>query len=778
MTLFCFGVFIVFIQAFRVPVLPIGAGLDASFPYILNLGASSGAKFGTDIIYTYGPLGFLLVLEDVGRNLLAGFVFWSITYLAFAVVIVHFVLRHTQGVRTVLGLSLAAAVSTVIDADRLFSCFVILLLFEGYHEPRYRRLIIASCGIIAAIGLLMKVTIGIGCLGATLASSLVPFNSIREITHRVTIALTSSVATLCTTWVLINGTINGMGAYFYNSLQMSAGYTASMSLSRPDEGVSLAIFLVAMTLLAIYASVLPRWRNLHSLAIIVPSIAIAWKHGVVRYDESHVFALVIILSFSTFCVLISHLTERPDRKSKPGSSHPLAYCGQVVSISAAVSVIALTATALKIENIKLPAQLAGGIKPLSNFIRYSEYRQRLRHISDSELAGHRIGPDQLKSIGRQTVDIYSYELGFVAANAQSNWRLKPIFQHFNAFTDHLDRINADFLNGPTAPAFLIMHHPNDSIAGVDGRHQLFDDPLAFLQIIRHYRTTFVETDATKPQIGLLERTDANQRSNDPIILKSEKVRWNSTIPLPAISEPAILRVKVDLRNSISSKIKEAIFRLNPIYLVYILSDGSEQKFRLMPPHMQSGIWISPHFENYSSLYAFLGGRDWLGPKVLAIRFESDNLTDYNDPLAISWEQIVCEGATRCQPVSSRFFSALLDKQKATPSLIRPKIVIEMPVPVNTIQAIEIRLSTYGKVNKGILTLVILDENGKFLGQSRLDAALVRDNGYAAFTFDHSLQVGGGKPILQLSYQPVGDGAIAAWKSSETANDLDIRAYGN
>ena len=777
--LFWVGALIIFLQAYRVPVVPMRPGLDESFPHILNVAASIGARFGADVVYTYGPLGFLLAIEDVGSNFTVGYIFWTIVYSAFAATMSYFVVSRTRRWHAILGLILGAVVSGYIDVERLPQCFVMLLLFLGYEEPRFRSPIIACCGLIAAVGLLMKVTIGVGCLGAMIASTLIPFTSIGQISRRAAVAIISTAMGFYFAWMILSGSAEGIFSYFYNSLQLSAGYTASMSVSRANEELSLSLFLSAMALLAIFAGLLPRWRNLHALAIITPSVAIAWKHGVVRYD-GHVFALVVILAFSTFCVLVLHLSKSSAVPNKTTNGRfTLALYRPAVAILGALAIAFLIAAALDNAALRAAPKVAGGLEPLAHLRHYSEYRSYLRRVSDSQLAGSRLEADILARIGKKTVDVYSYELGFVAANPQLNWRLKPVFQHFNAFTEYLDRLNSDFLRGPNAPSFLIMHHPRDSIAGVDDRHQLFDDPIAFLQVMRHYRTVSVKNAPSKPQVGLLERLTGTERGfSEPTIFKSELVHWNEAISLPATSASVILRVKVDLTKPLSSKLKEALFRLSPIHIVYSLSDGTAQKYRLMPAHLMSGVWIAPLFENYSSLYKFLGGVDWEGPKVAAIRFESENPSDYSEPFSVSWEKIDCDEGTPCQPASSRFLSTFADGRKGVPSPILSTITVKIPAPARTIRAIDVRLSTYGQINKGLLTLAAVDDYGNVLGKSQLDAALVRDNNYAMFTFDPIIQIGGGKTLLQLSYEPVGQGLIAAWKSFETAQDLDFRVYGD
>ena len=44
-------------------------GLDPSWHYILNIAGTKGLKFGTDIVFTYGPLGFVCSAMNFGNNI-------------------------------------------------------------------------------------------------------------------------------------------------------------------------------------------------------------------------------------------------------------------------------------------------------------------------------------------------------------------------------------------------------------------------------------------------------------------------------------------------------------------------------------------------------------------------------------------------------------------------------------------------------------------------------------------------------------------------------------
>lgn len=56
----------------------ITAGLDSSWMYALNKFFAEGYVYGNDIVFTYGPLGWLFSISNIGNNMLLGMCFWSI----------------------------------------------------------------------------------------------------------------------------------------------------------------------------------------------------------------------------------------------------------------------------------------------------------------------------------------------------------------------------------------------------------------------------------------------------------------------------------------------------------------------------------------------------------------------------------------------------------------------------------------------------------------------------------------------------------------------------
>lgn len=776
----------------------VGPGLDRSYPHVLNLFAFTSMRFGTDLIYTYGPLGFLLHVENVRNNLAIGFVFWFSLYLFFSISLTHFILRLTSSSAQLIGLALALIVASFVDTERLLPCLVMVLLLLAFEDLRHKVAVLALCGALTSVALMAKFPIGITCFGMTVGSAVWPLRFPIAL-KQLLVVLLSVVVFFTSFWFASCGSFEGIPAYFVNSLQLTSGYTSVMSLARPNENVSLSYFIVAIILIISMIFFLPKSRRNHLFLVLLFPLFVSWKSGTVRFD-GHVLALVNMATFIGLLLCVMSLNREASHTCTagiPGSHRQRPRSRQVIILALFfIACVAMNEGLAKMRFTRVVHPLIsrdytegiGGVKdswipgliPLIDSLHFEQYKKSLDNDADANLAESRFSKELLNIIGQKSVDIYSYELGFLAANPTINYHPKPVFQHFNAFTERLDQLNERFFASSGAPEFLIMYHPNNGfVVGVDGRHPLYDDPIAFLRIMNSYKPIFVEDRLGRPQVALLQHQEegASARFGDPISFKEEIVKWNETVDLPTTGRSSVLRLKVDLQKGVLSTIQEAVFRLSPMYLTYLLSDGTSRRFRLVPSHMKSGVWVSPLFEDYWALYAFLRGKPWLGPKVVAVRFEADDSLAFPESFKIIWERIECLSES-CDSTESRIFNSSTRRFRSFPIPITSTLVAKVDAPAPTIAAIDVRLSTYAKTNEGILTLQIVDAEGRILRESHVDAATTRDNQYRLFTFNPLEDVEGASLELRLMYQPTNDGTIAAWRASASVADFDFRVYGH
>jgi hypothetical protein len=84
-------------------LFPAEAGLDPSWVIGLHLGVANGFLFGKDILFTYGPLGYLCYPVFVARDLwMSAVIFGDAVHLAFFLLLAAFALRsNARGVSMV-----------------------------------------------------------------------------------------------------------------------------------------------------------------------------------------------------------------------------------------------------------------------------------------------------------------------------------------------------------------------------------------------------------------------------------------------------------------------------------------------------------------------------------------------------------------------------------------------------------------------------------------------------------------------------------------------------
>lgn len=116
---------LIFVNALQVPRTVMGIGLDSSAVYIIDKMACGPLMFGTDIIYTYGPFGFLLFgAENVGHHWQIAFGFWFVLYGLFSVALAYLVTSTCSGWRLLVAMALAAFVVRWVTSPCLPFFFV------------------------------------------------------------------------------------------------------------------------------------------------------------------------------------------------------------------------------------------------------------------------------------------------------------------------------------------------------------------------------------------------------------------------------------------------------------------------------------------------------------------------------------------------------------------------------------------------------------------------------------------------------------------------------
>ena len=559
--------------------------LDPSWQSALVSAHQDGLQFGRDLIFTYGPLGWLnasvyppgsitakLIWELDGKFLLVAVLcgvsrrlnrpdrwFFLIAVLLFTP------LFPDALIIAVISLSLTAWVVRA-DSPRWIA-IIVLLGIAVLAQVKFTYALLAGAGVtVAVFSLILQGRPGrAGELGLVF------------------------VFTYGILWKLAGQPLDGLPAYWRQSWDISQGYPWAMSLP-PQRPWALACGLTAAGInIALFVHIARRhpqkvfaWP---ALILIGGAEFISWKHGFTRAD-GHVLSFFLASMLITLA-LPGLLQYRP------------AWRWHWLGLTACL-------VGLYDQNLLLNTP-----RLLYNRLAQNTHElARLPRLGDA-FATKAAGSPLARAIGDSPVDVYNYEQGTVQL-AGLHYHPRPIIQGYSAYTPALLKKNLDFLRSPQSADCILL-----KVQSIDNRHPMLDDSLSMVEIpLRYSHVADIDDFAL-----FKKRPDASPPDpllKAPIVLE-QTVTLGETINLPPAQTHA-LWLKLKARPSFSGKLRAAVYQPAELYIVLIQSDGSETRHRVIAPMAEAGFLVQPLIETTGDYTDFIEGKanTW----VDAIRFEA------------------------------------------------------------------------------------------------------------------------------------------------------------
>lgn len=404
----------------------------------------AGLHYGTEIVFSYGPLGFatlpLIFYPTFG---LLSLLYLSALYIGLCVTLVWALRRHLPWwACLVLGFALLGLVP-LIEQALVLATLLALALLEEERPPWVLNAYVVLAPTFAAVEALAKMSTG-PVIALVLILALI---GARPRRWQVGLFLVLLVGQLAIFWFATGQTIGNIGPFIENTIEIAGGYSTAMMrlVDVAAWKVTLATIVAAALSLALVAITwrLPfRDRRARWCAVIlVAASAFAlYKEGVVRPDAGH-----LSLYFSSACILWIGLPW-----------------GRARWLLAGALVIALIGIPMRpketatnygvIGNIELAAeQVHALVSPgrREDLIATGRASQKVVYALEpgalAELEGHTVAVEPW-----ETAAAWAYEL---------DWRPLPIFQNYSAYTSHLDRLNTEAVESPDGPERILRENP-------------------------------------------------------------------------------------------------------------------------------------------------------------------------------------------------------------------------------------------------------------------------------------------------------------------------------
>jgi hypothetical protein len=522
------------------------AGVDASWQAGLALAHGHGLHFGSDIVFTYGPLGFLTAPQL--------FVVWAgVAAVAFSLLLqvllcgtlLH-VTRDLPGPVAVLVTYLVAAAAppglqAEVGLMIVLALTLSILADTDTHAPRWLPM---AGGCVASTLLLIKPNVGALALVLVLVAIAVASCGQRRIRAFAELA-GSFVVVFAVIWLGTGNAVRDVVPWAHASAQFAAGYTAGMALDDPSlhhvlVRAGLLLLVEAVLLWHVVAGGSRARRAWLALAWAIGAFAM-FKEGFVRHD-GHV---------TIFAVAVVAASLARGKVTRIGGAG-IAVVASVWSFAA----FGVQGSALFHSTDRLDGH-ASELTLLTDGAARSETLARTRAAMLADIG---LPPDVLRDLRSHTVDVQPTETSAVWTLGL-HWRPEPVFQSYAVLTPALDRLNADFLASRRAPERVLRLRP---LSTIDYRYPVFDAPSAFLALVCNYRETFANR-------GLEVLAHATNRCAPPRRLSTEAIQAGQPLRVPHARQHELVYARLRIPRPFADRLRELVWK--PAVHPAIVLDG-------------------------------------------------------------------------------------------------------------------------------------------------------------------------------------------------------------
>lgn len=577
--------------------------LESSWYMVLQWAFLKRADFGNEIIFTYGPLGFLFQGFHPRT-----FVWIVLTWMSLGAV--WFATLYKLGRRLnapawatwIVMAGVTALVGTgfqMMGDARIFIACWSLVMVHFFVDPRPVTLHKTALVLVIAV-------VGLGKFSLALLAGwsvlLVSLDLIQR--GRAPWLLGIWFSTSAILWLAVGQPISGVVPYLRHALEISSGYSHALGVWSVNEWRDVLFYivvaggLVGMVGLSQVPGVLTlrrqgyRWldRPLREAAIraiiilggLVPALMLLFKMGYVRHDGHEIVATttLAVLAIMYLAALWRDATARPARALLvvvPILALVLSWFSYFIWDSTGLfRHMGRTLTVATTENWTTLRSLLG---------------DRVLHRRYEELLAdyrHQRGLPQLQG----TIDGFSFIQRSVLSHGL-DYHPRPAFQGYLTVTPGLARLNAEHYRGDRAARWVLFDPQT-----IDQMMPSMLDAPTWPEILARYRPAQVFSGAV-----LLERVEQAAPPRFTAIAE-RTARLGDWIDVPPSNEAIWL--ETDFHQTAAGRMTELVYKSPPIQLDFKLLSGKSGKSAIIPNIAAQGFLLSPMVANrdaFALLYA-------------------------------------------------------------------------------------------------------------------------------------------------------------------------------
>ncbi|MFN8554554.1 MAG: hypothetical protein U0103_24050 [Candidatus Obscuribacterales bacterium] len=580
---------------------------DISWDLALHYLTCHGAKFGQNLIFTFGPLGFTYARTYYPDNYPTTVAVWTFLSVIQALALYKIArLSFSQAWISLLWLS-AAVVTVAFFSDSFFFCFSILLLCDYFLFSENRSIPSkTSIALAVAIGVAASVKFTF-VISAALALAFVTLDEVVR-KKRLPLLAPIAVSVFLAIWVAYRQPISLLLHFVRYSLEVTRGYSDALALGNSYAQIITTASLALLAFL-VMCSVGYRQLKLRSVgfSIALGGVLFAmFKAAYVRHDPGH--GTIAAIGFSFFSILliacVYHCLQSGKIQKSLACLSVFGFLFIVVPWNFGAPIYAFPLLCVS-AMMKAATNATLIADDLTVGKRNSQEFERL-------LSGIReVAPLPSLTGG---VDAYPIDAKLIVANHFA-YSPRPLLQSYQSYTTALLKADCDHLAAADAPEWLLLSgKPWED----NWLPSLNDGPS--LPVIM---SLYDEEKLVSGQVLLKRRKTERTVSLKP--LKEFSARIGESIDLSSYKDK-LLWAQITPQLSFTGEIARFIYHVLPLSIVVEVQNGPVKRFVAPRALLTEGFLLSPCFDTSAQLAKILVGksRDWQDFSVNKVSLEDRN----------------------------------------------------------------------------------------------------------------------------------------------------------
>ncbi len=495
--------FVLCILAFRIVQAPLPSNmLDSSWAYIIDFAAIQKIPFGTDLVFTYGPLGLIssrFMLPD--HQLL-----FTVVCICFITAFFWGLYGYTKGKRRYGLLLLPLLLANVDLSNAFFFTLPLVILYLSAKSGDDRAWTFPATVVLAALLGLTPLIKGTMSVPTIVCIGLATIIQLRKGQRRALVLPVVAAASTVAAWLCLGQPLGAIGPYFIHQIWIASGYTDAMSSFGDLREVR--TFLIFACILLATLIIQRRQFDLAKAFACACVLFVSFKAGFVRHD-----AHAMISASGLVLVAFVSVVDRP-------------------TILRCIAGLACLAGAVSIESDYGPADLTfnwtrmtssiqGSARAVTTLLREpGQFRANFEQAKQAIAARFKLPPTQ------GSVDLYSYDQTMILASNRE-YDPRPVIQSYSAYTPGLASLNDDHLRGENAPKTIFF-----AITPVDEQYPALEDGRSWPALLSLYKNRSFVSPGEGEEFAVLERTDDKTMAQIDAPTVSRTFKFDEDIPIP------------------------------------------------------------------------------------------------------------------------------------------------------------------------------------------------------------------------------------------------------